>query len=208
MTASEDQLPAGRVSTWVAATIAAQGEHGDGIDVPCGSCTACCRSSYFVHVGPEETETRKRIPAALLFAAPGLPKGHHVLGYDERGHCPMLTEAGCSIYEHRPRTCRTFDCRVFAAAALPEADGKPEIAIRVRSWRFETPTVADAAQLDAVRAAAAYLLAHPDCFGAEGPPPSRGQVALLAVKVHHLFLEADGCTAVEPPVEAVRAALA
>ena len=44
------------------------------------------------------------------------------MGFDERGRCPMLTDAGCSIYAHRPRTCRTFDCRVFTAAGLsPES---------------------------------------------------------------------------------------
>jgi len=30
----------------------------DGVsDVPCGECTACCRASQFVHVGPDELET-------------------------------------------------------------------------------------------------------------------------------------------------------
>ena len=54
-------------------------------------------------------------PAALRFPRPGRPKGHVVLGYDEHGRCPMLGDHGCTIYEHRPRTCRTYDCRVFAA---------------------------------------------------------------------------------------------
>ncbi|MFA6001077.1 MAG: hypothetical protein WC828_03075 [Thermoleophilia bacterium] len=34
------------------------------------------------------------------------------------GCCPMLIDGGCSIYEHRPLTCRIYDSRVFAAAGI------------------------------------------------------------------------------------------
>ncbi len=74
---------------------AIRGERGS--EVPCGSCTACCTSSQFVHIGPDETDTLARIPAALLFPAPRQPPGHVLLGYDERGHCPMLVDGRCSI---------------------------------------------------------------------------------------------------------------
>jgi len=124
-------------------------------DVACGTCTACCSSSQFVHVEPDEVDALAHIPKALRFPAPGLPKGHVLLGYDERGRCPMLTDAGCSIYEHRPRTCRTYDCRVFEAAGL-EAD-KPLIAERARQWRFDHPTPADEAAHESIRRAAAEL---------------------------------------------------
>ena len=133
-----------RFSEWLAefdATSEAQ--------VPCGACTACCTSSQFVHIEPDETETLARVPAGLRFPAPGLPKGHIVLGYDEQGHCPMLVDGACSIYEHRPRTCRTYDCRVFAVTGV-EPDGQPVIAARVREWRFE---VDDRERWDAVHAA-------------------------------------------------------
>lgn len=103
-------------------------------DVPCGPCTACCTSSQFVHIGPEETATLARIPPALRFPAPGMPDGHVLLGYDASGRCPLLTDLGCSIYADRPRTCRTYDCRVFPAAGV--TPDKPGIAERVRSWRF------------------------------------------------------------------------
>jgi len=48
----------------------------------------------------------------------------------------------CSIYEHRLRTGRTYDCRVFAAADVdPVADGveKSLIAQQVRRWQFTVP---------------------------------------------------------------------
>jgi len=110
-------LPAGRFSDWlVAVGRAIDGEQGS--DVACGACTACCTSSQFVHIGPDETDALAHIPTALTFPAPGLPAGHVLLGYDERGHCPMLVDGACSIYEHRPRTCRrTRGARGGAPAA-------------------------------------------------------------------------------------------
>ena len=72
----------------------------------------------------------------------------------------MLGEVGCSIYEHRPRTCRTFDCRVFAAAGVAVDTDQPLIADRVRRWRFDHPTPADRQLHDAVRSAAHRLAAE------------------------------------------------
>ena len=85
--------------------------------VPCDGCTACCRSAQFVTIGPEESDTLAHVPPALLFPAPGASAGTLLLGYDERGHCPMLVDDRCSIYDHRPRACRTYDCRVFRRRA-------------------------------------------------------------------------------------------
>src|SRR6187399_1589388 len=114
-----DDVPvdAGGFASWIdSLRLALRGEAD--ADVPCGSCTACCTSAQFVHIGPDETDALAHIAPELLVAAPGRPRGHVVLGYDERGHCPMLVDGACSIYEHRPRTCRTYDCRVFPAAGL------------------------------------------------------------------------------------------
>ena len=69
-------------------------------DVPCDGCTACCESSQFVLVEPEEHDARAHIPPELLFPAPGAPKGYSLLPYDEHGRCPMLHDGRCSIYEH------------------------------------------------------------------------------------------------------------
>jgi Fe-S-cluster containining protein len=96
-----------------------------------------------------------------------------VLGYDERGHCPMLIDGRCSIYEHRPRTCRIYDCRIFPAAGLAlDGEEKVLIARRAGRWRFRYPTPADEADHDAVRAAAASLAEHHD---------NVTEVALLAI---------------------------
>jgi Fe-S-cluster containining protein len=149
--AAEPGLPAGDFSAWLSDMQAALRGEQDA-DVPCGTCTACCTSSQFVHIEPDETDALAHIPRAMLFPAPGLPRGHVLLGYDERGHCPMLVDGRCSVYEHRPRTCRTYDCRVFPAAGL-EPD-QPAIAERARRWRFGYPAAADRTRHEAVKAAA------------------------------------------------------
>ena len=124
-----------RLSEWLDELDAASDMH-----VPCGACTACCTSSQFVHIEPDETDTLAHVPAVLRFPAPGLPKGHVVMGYDERGHCPMLVDGACSIYEHRPRTCRTYDCRIFAVTGV-EPD-QPAIAARGGATGASTSTTA------------------------------------------------------------------
>ena len=92
---------------------------GTSSDVPCDGRVVCCSSSQFVHVGPDENDAREHIPAELLFAAPGMPEGYEPpWATTSKGRCPMLVEHGCSIYEHRPKTCRTYDCRVFPATGL------------------------------------------------------------------------------------------
>ncbi len=174
-------------------------------DVPCNGCTACCTSSQFVYIEPDETATIANIPPELLFPAPRAPRGHMLLGYDERGHCPMLVDGGCSIYEHRPRTCRTYDCRVFAATGVDVDDDQAAIRTRVRRWQFTFPEGDDRARHDAVRAATQFLRVHHAEFSAElgaRSPANPTRLAVGATRVHDLFLTAD-----EPDVEAVRAAL-
>ena len=172
-------LPAGDFSSWLHGMQAAIAGNA-AADVPCGACTACCTSSQFVHIEPDETDTRAHIPAELLFPAPGRPKGHVLLGYDERGHCPMLVDSRCSIYDHRPRTCRAYDCRIFAAVGLDvdaEDEHKEEIARRSRRWRFGFPTDDDRRRHAAVRAAARSVRAT-----------SVTQLAVRAVEQYEEFL--------------------
>jgi Fe-S-cluster containining protein len=175
----ESDLPAGDFSAWLRAMQAALRD-GVAAEVPCGGCTACCTASQFVHIEPDETETLAHIPPGLLFPAPGRPRGHVLLGYDEQGHCPMLVDGCCSIYEHRPRTCRTYDCRIFAAAGLDvdaEDDRKAPIARRASRWRFAFPTDDDRRRHAAVRAAARSVRAT-----------SVTQLAVRAVESYEEFL--------------------
>jgi hypothetical protein len=118
-----------------------------------------------------------------------------LLGYDEQGHCPMLADGACSIYEHRPRTCRTYDCRVFPAAGveLDEADDagdadKVLIARRARRWRFSFPTPDDQTRHDAARAAATFLHEHRDELPDDDRPVTPTQLAVLAIALHDVFV--------------------
>jgi Fe-S-cluster containining protein len=207
---TEDQpLPAGGFSAWlVGMQRALRGEGGS--VVPCGGCTACCTSSQFIHIGPDEAETLVRIPAELLFPAPRMPRGNVLLGYDEKGHCPMLIDGECSIYEHRPRTCRTYDCRVFPAAGV-ELDDEDQLAIaqRARRWRFGFPAEVDQIEHDAVRAAARFVGEHDELLPEDVVPANATQRAVLAIRLHDAFLrnedETDRSVVVDPEPETIRA---
>jgi hypothetical protein len=63
----------------------------------CGACFACCETAQIDD--------------------PALAKPAHVL-------CPHH-QGGCTVYEHRPATCRTFHCLWRRVAGLPQ-DGRPD----------------------------------------------------------------------------------
>ena len=208
---SARDLPAGDFSSWLAGMQQALRGRADS-DVPCGTCTACCTSSQFVHIAPDEADALAHIPAELLFSAPRLPRGHVLMGYDQHGQCPMLINQQCSIYAHRPRTCRTYDCRVLPAAGVELDEGeKVLISERTRRWRFSHPTALDRVQHDAIQAAAATLSDHRGQLPAGAVPMNATALAVLAVEMHESFLELDAQTGdgklVRPDLEAVRVEL-
>jgi uncharacterized protein len=196
--ATED---AGPFAAWLD-TIDGVLRRGDTSDVPCRSCTACCTSSQFIHIAPDEVDALRAIPEEVLVPAPRLPAGHVLMGYDEHGRCPMLVDGACSIYAHRPRTCRTYDCRVFAATGVALDDPtKSAIDDRVGRWRFGLVDDDDRARLQAVRAAASLLRELE-------PGWSATRRALAALEIHDLFLttgpDGHGVSAARPDPESVR----
>jgi Fe-S-cluster containining protein len=184
-------VPAGKFSEWLHGTEASL-ESGKGeVDVPCGACRGCCRSSMFIHIKPEETQTIQRIPCALLFPAPGLPKGHVLMGYNDKGHCPMLVDNECSIYEYRPQTCRDYDCRVFAATGVPvDQQTQAEIANRVKAWVFHYESEESREEHVILKEAAAFLQKNRDLFPQGSLPSYPVQLAALAVRIYRLFAAA------------------
>lgn len=184
------ELAAGDFSEWLRQVRVAIRGDGD-TKVPCGDCTACCTSSQFVHIAPEETDTLRRIPEELLFPAPRLPPGHVLMGYDEHGHCPMLVDGRCSIYPHRPRTCRTYDCRVLAAAGVYADDEKPLIAEQARRWEFDVPSPAELVDRKAIGVAAEFLDAHPEAIPPHLAPTTAAQLAVLAIQASEVFVGCD-----------------
>lgn len=151
-----------------------------GVDVPCGDCNACCRASYFIHVTPADTDALAHIPKELLFPAPGRPPGHQVMGFDQHGHCPMLVNGACSIYPHRPQTCRDFDCRLFAATGLPAGgEEKHEVNAAAAAWQFSYATEKARHRHTMLKSIAGDLA---EASGLEENPT---RIAMLAIKNLH-----------------------
>jgi uncharacterized protein len=186
-------LPAGDFSQWLRDAGASLRSGNGGADVPCGNCNACCRSSMFIHITPTETRTIQRIPRALLFPAPGLPKGHLLMGYSDKGHCPMLVDDRCSIYVDRPQTCRTYDCRIYAATGVP-VDERTQAAIadRVRAWVFDHKDDGGRDEHRLVKETAAFLLKNRDLFPQGTLPTQPAHLAALAIRAYKLFANASG----------------
>jgi uncharacterized protein len=184
-------LAAGNFSNWL-------GDERDALkndtetDVPCGECTACCRSSYFIHIKPGETDTLSHIPDELLFPAPGMPAGNVLMGYDEKGHCPMLKNSACSIYEHRPSTCRSYDCRIFPATGI-QINGKDKVLItqQVERWKFNLSETEEIKEHKAVQRAGSFLTYKSKLFPPDELPGNPTQLAIMAIKVFQVFLNED-----------------
>ena len=185
----QTKLPAGRFSTWLRDIRKALAENL-GMNVPCIECDACCRSSKFIHIMPDETRTIRRIPKELLFPTPLLPKDHLVLGYNKQGRCPMSDGNKCSIYKFRPSTCRGFDCRILAATGIA-IKGTDPIALQAQRWEFSFPTKSDRNRFSAVHAATSYLAKHPDCIQDNLVSKDDIRLAVLAIKVYDAFLNYD-----------------
>ena len=183
-------IDAGGFSSWLAKMVEAKQKNATS-DVPCGDCNACCRASQFVQIEASERKALARIPKQLLFAAPGLEDGTLIMGYDEKGHCPMLKNNACSIYSVRPKTCRTYDCRLFAGAGIV-IPGKEKRGVRqqVERWRFQYPTEKDALEHKAMRAAAAHAR-HEKAGGPGSPPIHPTRLALRALDTYQDFMPSD-----------------
>jgi uncharacterized protein len=198
-------LPAGGFSAWLRAMRSALGGRG-GMDVACGTCRGCCVSSYYVKVRSDEAGALRRIGEHNLEPASPTDPDSRLLGYRENGHCRMLVDGDCSIYMDRPETCRSYDCRVYAAAGITAGDDKPVINERVARWSFDYPSDRDREEHRAVEAAARYMRQHPVRFP-NGRVPSRpAEIAVLAVKAYEVFLDppaTDGDT-VAAIIHAVR----
>lgn len=184
------EIPAGEFSSWLLGFRSSLRD-GTANEVACGDCVGCCSSSYFIHVGSDEKDTLRHLPKDLAIPAPGMDSGNLLIGYQPDGRCPLLgDDRRCSFYAHRPRTCRAYDCRVFAAAGIAAGGhDKSTINERVKSWKFEYASEADRRTHRSVRQAAKFIREHARLFPGGRIPTDPGQLAILAIKVHPVFLE-------------------
>jgi Fe-S-cluster containining protein len=83
---------------------------GDAGPVPCGGCSACC---YYDGIPVDKKRDRRHLSYLLTERD---ADGGLVLQRRADGACAHLgARGGCTVYEHRPSACRSFDCRAFAA---------------------------------------------------------------------------------------------
>lgn len=75
--------------------------------VPCGPCVACCQHVAIDLYPPQDDPTQ--------FVTQTDSNGRVTLARQADGSCHYLQDKQCTIYERRPATCRSFDCRVLLA---------------------------------------------------------------------------------------------
>lgn len=190
--------PAGTFGEW----IAGMGEVLKGrrtADVPCDGCVGCCVSFYSIALRPDDRAALQAVPARHLRLP--VDGGLAQMGYREDGTCPMLQAGSCTIYADRPQTCRDYDCRIYAATGLTPDGRRPVIEERVREWRFQIASPAEAMQYEALRRAAAFIITHAALFPAASKAHSSAAAAVLAVKTWPLFRNEAGGDSMEPPPE-------
>jgi len=161
---------------------------GEEAVVPCGDCNVCCMASYLVYIGPNEGNVLAAIPSSFLFPAADLAEGALLLMHDGNGTCPLLIKGNCSAYRNRPRNCRSYDCRVFAATGISPGGDRPLVSERVDGWEFDYPFQTDHDEHKAVKSAACFLLENADCFPEGFVPRAALLQAILAIKVYKPFL--------------------
>jgi hypothetical protein len=136
--------------------------------------------------------------------------GPAMMGFRGDGSCPMLESGRCSIYADRPRTCRDYDCRIYAATGLLPEGPRQSIRERVQEWCFEFASSEERIQYDALQRAARFISGHAALFPPSARVGSPAGVAVLAVKSWPLFVHErrDGSAGPSPVEQMARVLLA
>ncbi|MET0293145.1 MAG: YkgJ family cysteine cluster protein [Steroidobacteraceae bacterium] len=161
-------------------------------DVPCGTCTGCCTSSYYIRIRAADRAAVTGIASSYFVRGRGMPPDEVLMGWRHDGTCPALESTGCSVYAQRPMTCRDYDCRIFAAAGIEAGDErKTVINERVRAWRFRFESDEERHTFDAIRRAARFIQERVESFpgGGRGVPTAPTGIAVLAIKASSVFLD-------------------
>lgn len=81
----------------------------DQTEVPCGTCTECCKTNQGLFLHPEQGDNVDSYQTRTVIDRHG--NAIHMLATTPDGACVYLGPTGCTIYEQRPLLCRSFDCR-------------------------------------------------------------------------------------------------
>jgi hypothetical protein len=132
--------PPGSISTWLRKSgqvfeAHARGDHLAAINVPCGTCRACCHG-YEVEVTPDDDPSLETVPGVNFpHVLPKAPDGDA---------CIHLVDGECAIYAKRPAGCRLYDCRQMFFAQL--RGQREDINAAIEQW--EPPNDATATDAD------------------------------------------------------------
>lgn len=104
------EKPMGASVTTILRFHAKHGSENITSNVDCSGCNSqCCRHyEVFCEKGDDPS----------LFTGISKETGEPILPRNEDGSCSHLTENGCGIYDRRPKTCRSYDCRPYAIAGV------------------------------------------------------------------------------------------
>lgn len=91
-------------------------------DVPCKTCTACCRGDILV-LSDDIHSDYETVGFVHPLIGPALK-----LAQKPDGTCIYLN-GGCTIYDKRPRVCRAFDCRKFYGLLMDAPEGERNLII-------------------------------------------------------------------------------
>lgn len=93
---------------------------GEG-NVPCGDCRGCCRAGYAIGLSDAEAAVLDHQDIEVDGAT------HHVILPLDNGYCPNLNPdtLECKVYAMRPVSCRQYDCRDMALAAIRLQEDRP-----------------------------------------------------------------------------------
>lgn len=200
-------IDAGNFGGWLKQAREALRGNG-GMKVPCGDCVGCCTSGYSILLRPHDAAL-DIVPVKFLSSVAELAYPHAKMNPLSNGHCPMFENGKCSIYSSRPQTCLDYDCRVFTAAGIDAGPTRPVINQRIREWRFTYESEAEHVAHRAIQSAAAFIGNNVHRFPANWNTTAPSAVAVLAIKVHELFIDdsfktLDTAVAIARVIDAVR----
>lgn len=81
--------------------------------VPCGTCQLCCK--MMTPILPERGDNAALYDTAMCYTPGKQP--YLILNRQANGDCIYLDANGCSIWDHAPWVCRSFDCRELYKAS-------------------------------------------------------------------------------------------
>ena len=99
-------------------------------EVPCNSCTECCKSGQGLFLHPEQGDDVDAYQHTAATDHEG--KRVFLLATTAAGACVYLGPSGCTIYNRRPLLCRSFDCRKHYLT-LPRQDRDNLVRLKLSS---------------------------------------------------------------------------